>query len=91
VTSPGQGASAAAGRTPIRCVLVGCGRISDKHFDAIASHPELELTAVCDIVEERARAASARYDVPAFTEYETMLDAVEADVAVICSPRPTRW
>ncbi|HTO72645.1 MAG TPA: Gfo/Idh/MocA family oxidoreductase, partial [Gemmatimonadales bacterium] len=33
----------------IRFALVGCGRISGNHFDAIARHGErAELVAVCD-------------------------------------------
>ena len=33
----------------IRVALVGCGRIAQRHLEAIAAHRErLELTAVCD-------------------------------------------
>ena len=45
-------ASAAA---PVRIALVGCGRISRNHLEAIAKVPELQLAAVGDIVETRAR------------------------------------
>jgi len=71
---------------PFRVVLVGCGRISERHFDAIASQPPLELVAVCDDLPERARAASEKMGVPFFTSYAAMLDEVKADVAVICTP-----
>src|SRR5205085_354876 len=40
-----------------RIALVGCGRISGFHFDAIAKVSGLRLCAVCDVVEARARAA----------------------------------
>ena len=34
---------------PIRFAVVGCGRISDRHFEALAVHCErAELVAVCD-------------------------------------------
>lgn len=71
---------------PIRVALVGCGRISERHFEVIAAHPALELVAVCDIIPERALAAAERQAVPSFTSYETMLEKVEADVMVICTP-----
>jgi UDP-N-acetyl-2-amino-2-deoxyglucuronate dehydrogenase len=67
-------------------VLVGCGRISERHLEAIASQPSLELVGVCDTIPERARAAGERTGAPAFTDYATMLAEVPADVAVICTP-----
>jgi UDP-N-acetyl-2-amino-2-deoxyglucuronate dehydrogenase len=67
-------------------VLVGCGRISERHFDAIASEPSLELVAVCDEVPERARAAGEKQRVPAFTSYAAMLAETTAEVAVVCTP-----
>ncbi len=70
----------------IRLVLVGCGRISERHFDAIAVHPQLELVAVCDEVPERARIAGERTGAPSYTSYAAMLERAEADVAVICTP-----
>ena len=69
-----------------RVVLVGCGRISDRHFDAIDRTPGLTLVAACDEVPERARAAADRWNVPAFTSYKAMLAETEADVAAICTP-----
>jgi UDP-N-acetyl-2-amino-2-deoxyglucuronate dehydrogenase len=47
--------------------LVGCGRISERHLDAIARQPALRLVAVSDEVEERARAAGEKWGVPWFT------------------------
>ena len=49
--------AARKGTSEIRIALVGCGRISRNHFDAIAKVDGLRLTAVCDSVEERARSA----------------------------------
>ncbi len=69
-----------------RLALVGCGRISRNHFDAIAAIDGLVLSGVCDSVEERARSAGSAHGVPWFTAYERMLDAVECDVVAICTP-----
>ncbi|MDB4911023.1 MAG: oxidoreductase, partial [Gemmatimonadetes bacterium] len=71
---------------PIRIMLVGCGRISERHIDAITDNEHLELVAVCDEVAERARTAGEKNDVPFFTSYEKMLEAVPADVVAICTP-----
>ena len=70
----------------IRLVLVGCGRISGNHFDAFRKIDGIELVAVCDVVEERARAAGEAQGVPFFTSYEKMLRAVECDAVVIATP-----
>jgi UDP-N-acetyl-2-amino-2-deoxyglucuronate dehydrogenase len=71
---------------PIRLALVGCGRISRNHVDAIARIDGLELVAVCDVVGERARAVSEAQDVPWFTSYEDMLATVESDAVVVATP-----
>ena len=86
MSAPAQGVSDSTRRTAIRCILVGCGRISERHLEAVSAHPELELAAVCDIVEERARTAGERHDVPWFTSYERMLGESAADVAILCTP-----
>src|SRR5665647_767500 len=74
------------GDRPIRIMLVGCGRISERHIDAITSNAKLDLVAVCDEIPERARTAGEKTEVPFFTSYEKMLDSVKADVVAICTP-----
>ena len=69
-----------------RVAFVGCGRISGNHFDAIAKIDGLRLTAACDIIEERARAAGGKNGVPWFTSYEEMLAKAECDVVVVATP-----
>lgn len=69
-----------------RIALVGCGRISGNHFEAIAKVEGLDLVAVCDAVEDRARAAGERHGVPWFTALEDMLARVECDVVAIATP-----
>ena len=70
----------------VRLALVGCGRISRTHFDAIRDVEDLELVAVCDIVEERARDAGAYNAVPWFTSYAKMLAGVDCDAVTIATP-----
>lgn len=70
----------------LRIALVGCGRISRNHFEAIERVESLELAAVCDIVPERANAAADAHGVPAFTSYERMLSEAPCDAVAICTP-----
>jgi UDP-N-acetyl-2-amino-2-deoxyglucuronate dehydrogenase len=72
--------------TPVRIALVGCGRISASHFDAIAKVEGLALAAVCDVVEARAREAGQRLGVPWFTRYETMLAEAPCEAVAIATP-----
>jgi UDP-N-acetyl-2-amino-2-deoxyglucuronate dehydrogenase len=69
-----------------RIALVGCGRISRNHFEAIARVEGLTLVGVCDVVEERARSAGEANAVPWFSSYEQMLADAPCDVVAVCTP-----
>jgi UDP-N-acetyl-2-amino-2-deoxyglucuronate dehydrogenase len=71
---------------PIRIALVGCGRISRNHFEAIEKIDGLELAGVCDVVADRARAAGERYGVPWFETYDDMLGSAPFDAVALCTP-----
>jgi UDP-N-acetyl-2-amino-2-deoxyglucuronate dehydrogenase len=70
----------------VRLALVGCGRISQTHFDAIRNVDGLDLVAVCDSVDQRAREAGEQNAVPWFTSYAKMLADVPCDAVAICTP-----
>ena len=69
-----------------KIALVGCGRISKNHFDALRKIEGLTIAAVCDIVPERAEAAGVQEGVAAFTSYEEMLQRAECDIVTVCTP-----
>lgn len=73
-------------RDAFKVALVGCGRISRNHFEAIQKVEGLELSAVCDSVEGRARAAGEEQGVKWFTTYGEMLKSADADAVAICTP-----
>ena len=71
----------------IRLGLVGCGRISGKHLEAIEQHAEdLELVAVCDSDPEALERAAAKTGVAAYGNYQQLLDEADIDAVVICTP-----
>jgi UDP-N-acetyl-2-amino-2-deoxyglucuronate dehydrogenase len=74
------------GGPPVRIALVGCGRISRNHLDAIARVDGLTLAAVCDVVESRAREAGEAQAVPWFTDYATMLRDAPCDAVTVATP-----
>ncbi len=69
-----------------RIALVGCGRISKNHFDAIEKVDGLDLVAVCDTDPERAEQAAKERGVECYTSYEKMLKEASADVITIATP-----
>lgn len=69
-----------------RVAFVGCGRISANHFEALSKIDGLDLVAVCDVVEDRARAAGEKWGVPWFTSQEQMLADAACDVVAIATP-----
>ena len=71
----------------IRFGLVGCGRIADKHFEALARHQErAELVSVCDTDPGALARAMARTGVPGFATLEQLLAQSNADVIVLATP-----
>jgi UDP-N-acetyl-2-amino-2-deoxyglucuronate dehydrogenase len=69
-----------------RVALVGCGRISKSHIEAIRRLDGIELVAVADTDLSRARAVGAEQGVPAFASLDEMLAVVPSDLVTICTP-----
>jgi UDP-N-acetyl-2-amino-2-deoxyglucuronate dehydrogenase len=72
---------------PIRFALVGCGRIADKHFEAIERHAErAELVAVCDSEPRALERAVARTQAEGFGSLEQLLARSNADAVILATP-----
>ena len=56
---------------------------SNHHAPSFARLTDCQIVAVCDVVEERARAGADRYGVPAYTSVDEMLDAEDIDIVDI--------
>jgi UDP-N-acetyl-2-amino-2-deoxyglucuronate dehydrogenase len=83
--APRARATIAAGAT-VSIAVVGCGRISKNHFEAIERIDGMRVAAVCDVDAERAREAGERLDVPWFASMDEMLAQAEFDAVAICTP-----
>ncbi len=71
----------------LKFALVGCGRISRKHVDAIAKAPNARLVAVCDLKLERAKALGDKLGIPSFENMDDMLRAMpQIDVVNVLTP-----
>ena len=69
-----------------RVGLIGCGRISKNHFDAIGRIEGLTLAAACDIDADRAKRAGEAHGVPWYRTLDELLQAGQCDVISICTP-----
>lgn len=72
--------------------ILGCGRISYKHVEAILNNSDvLELVGLCDVVLEKAEERRKQYfegsgkDVKIFDDYKVMLDEVKPDIVAIAT------
>jgi UDP-N-acetyl-2-amino-2-deoxyglucuronate dehydrogenase len=71
----------------IRFALVGCGRISGNHFDALDRHKDrAELVAVCDIDPEALARAEARTKAPGFRSLDAVLAGSDPDIVILSTP-----
>lgn len=71
----------------INIALIGCGRISVKHFEAIEFYKNIfNLVAVCDINEKVAEEIGKKYDVPFYTSIDKMIKIHNLDICSLCTP-----
>jgi predicted dehydrogenase len=66
--------------------IIGCGVIGPVHKEALTAVEGSRLVAVCDLVEERAKALGESAGVPWFTDRDKMIAAVPIDIIHVCVP-----
>ena len=66
----------------LHVAIVGMGNIGNRHAQVYQKHPDAQIVAVCDIIEERADKAAVAYGCPAFYSVQSMLDSgIQIDAA----------
>lgn len=71
--------------TPV--ALIGCGRIAGHHARALRDTDGVRLAAVCDRIEEKARAYGTEFGVPHYTDYRPMLERhPEIQIVAVITP-----
>jgi predicted dehydrogenase len=69
-----------------RVGIVGCGNIFPMHAISVNALECAEVTAVCDIKEERAKAKAEEFNCKCYIDYKEMIDSENLDVIHICLP-----
>ena len=75
---------------PLRVGVVGCGFFSPNHVNSWTHMPDVEIAALCDLDETRARALAERIGVkaPIFGDVAKMIDSAKPDfVDIVTSPQ----
>ncbi|MBT2654889.1 Gfo/Idh/MocA family oxidoreductase [Bacillus sp. ISL-18] len=71
----------------IRVGVIGCGSIAQhRHLPEYQVNPNVELTAVCDINQERAIETAEKYGVLSYTDFNELLKSGEVDAVSVCTP-----
>jgi predicted dehydrogenase len=71
---------------PLKIGLIGTGGIAQTHMRALAKTDQIEVVAVCDIVEEKAVRTAETYGVPnVFVDYQDLLAMDEIEAVSVCT------
>lgn len=71
----------------LKVAVIGCGSIAKhRHLPEHDANENVEIVAVCDIVQERADEAAATYQAKAYTNYKTLLKEENVDAVSVCLP-----
>ncbi len=75
----------------VRIGVIGCGGMANSvHLPSLSEIEGCTVTAVCDLIEEKAQAAAARFQVAkAYTSYPEMLRREQFD-GIVCLVEPDR-
>jgi predicted dehydrogenase len=70
----------------LKIAVIGVGSISDGHLRSYQNHPDVELYAVCDINEERAKSKGEKYGAAKiYFNYRDALADKDIDAVSICT------
>jgi len=73
----------------LRLGVIGTGGIAQSHLEAWRKVPEVEVVALCDIKPSALKGTSERWGIDSkvcFRDHQQMLDAMELDIADVCTP-----
>ncbi|MDQ0297950.1 putative dehydrogenase [Salibacterium salarium] len=71
----------------LKAAVIGCGSIAkNRHLLEYEANEQVEITAVCDVVEIRLTETAEVYDAAAYTDYKKLLQNEKVDVVSVCLP-----
>ena len=74
----------------VRVALIGAGTMANTyHYPSLASFPDVELVAICDLIQDKAQETARRLKIPAervYVDFKKMLADVEPQVVYVLMP-----
>ncbi|MFD1334216.1 Gfo/Idh/MocA family protein [Oceanobacillus iheyensis] len=71
----------------VRVAVIGCGSIAkNRHLKEYSANHQVDIVAVCDIVEGRAKQVAELHNAKAYTDYKQLLKEEEVDAVSVCLP-----
>lgn len=72
----------------LRLALIGAGSMANSvHYPSLEELPGVELSALCDLVEEKLNRTGERFGIEdRYTDYEKMLEEVKPDAVYVITP-----
>lgn len=70
----------------MRIGFVGAGAIAQRHLRVLGRQADVEVAAVCDADERRAREVAAQVGARPHTDWAAMLGAEDLDALFVCTP-----
>lgn len=72
---------------PVAMGIVGCGRISKSHLEAVAALADFgRIAAITDIDANKAAQVARTYSANAVQSFEAMLERPDIDAVLLCTP-----
>ncbi len=72
----------------LRAGIVGCGKVTDLHAQALAALETTELAALCSRSPEKASEWASRYGLKGHADVAEMVTSEKLDVVIVCTPHP---
>ena len=72
----------------IRTAIIGCGKVSDVHAEALKNTPEAQFVAVYSRSPEKAKQYGEKYGVRGFCEIREMIAGAGVEAVIVCTPHP---
>ncbi len=73
---------------PVKLGLIGLGGMGQGHLAREIGLAEVKFVGVADVVPSVVAATSARYDVPGYDGYQSLLDSGTCEAVLIATPHP---
>ena len=70
----------------VKIGFIGTGGIANAHLDNLARMEDVKITALCDVIKEKAEAAGQKFGGKVYLDYHQMLEKEKLDALYICVP-----